>query len=60
MFTSIFAGIEDLSGGYREVAMVSAETPSENMGAPHPINEWTSGRYFRSNGSSEGIQEVAE
>jgi len=48
------------SGGYRGVAMVSAETPSENMHAPHPINKWTGGRYFRCNGLSEGIQEVAE
>jgi len=26
--------------------------PSENMRAPNSINEWTSGRYFPSNGSS--------
>jgi len=32
------------SGGYRGVAMVSAETPSKNIRAPHPINEWMSGR----------------
>jgi len=42
------------------VAMVSAETPSENMRALHPINEWTGGRYFLCNSSSDGIQEVAE
>jgi len=42
------------------VAMVSAETPSENIRAPYPINEWTGRRYFLRNGSSEGIQEVAE
>jgi len=26
--------------------MVSAETPSENVHALHPINEWTGGIYF--------------
>jgi len=48
------------SGGYRGVAMVSAEIPSENVRAPYPINKWTGGRYFLCNSSSEGIQEVAE
>jgi len=42
------------SGGYRGVAMVSAETPSENAHVLHPINEWTGGRYFLCNSSSEG------
>jgi len=46
------------SGGYRGVAMVSAETPSENMPSLHSINKWTGGRYFCCNGLSEGIQEV--
>jgi len=32
--------------------MVSAETPSENMRALYPINEWTGGRYFLCNGVS--------
>jgi len=48
------------SGGHRGVAMVSAETPSESMCTQHPINEWTGGRYFLSNGTSEGFQKVAE
>jgi len=39
------------SGGYRGVAMVSAETPSEKC-PPHPINGW---RYFQFNGSSKRI-----
>jgi len=48
------------SGEYRRVAMVSAETPSENMCAPHPINEWTGGRYLLSNSAREGIQKIAK
>jgi len=45
--------------------MVSAESPSENMCALHPINEWTSasmmgGRYFHSNSSRERFQKVVE
>jgi len=48
-------------GGYRGVAIVSAEPPaSENMCGPHTINEWTGRRYFLSNSSSEGFQKVAE
>ena len=35
-------------------------SPSENMYAPHLINEWMGGRYFLSNGSSEGFQKVTE
>ena len=40
--------------------MVSAETPSENMHAPDPINEWIGGRYFLSNSSGEGFQKVTK
>ena len=40
--------------------MVSAETHSENICALHPINEWTGGRYVRSNGARQGVQRVAE
>jgi len=35
-----------ISGRYRGVAMVSARIPSENMYAPHSINEWTVGDTF--------------
>jgi len=55
---SIFYIVNPSQWRIQGVAMASAETPSENMRAPHPINKWTKGKYFRSNG--EGIQEVAE
>jgi len=41
------------------VAMISAETPSKNMRAPHPIDEWTGERYLLSNSAREGVQKVA-
>jgi len=39
--------------------MVSAETPSENMCMPHPI-EWMGRRYFCPNSSGKVIQKSAD
>jgi len=44
--------------GIQGVAMVSAETPSENMYALQPINERTGGRYFRSNSAKKGFRRL--
>jgi len=38
--------------------MISVEIPSENMCAPHPINEWTGRRYSLGYCSNEGFQKV--